>query len=315
MNAVTSIEAVSAYIPPQRVPVDECLRVNGFTEARIQVHERYFGLSEVRVDHPGRGLADLMGSAMSGLDVVRDQKDRVRYVIHARSMPVVAPYPVNPLQQACRSMDLEHATVFTLSQHACASSLLAVDLAGQLLADEPRPDALVLLLLGEKSFTASGRAIADTGVMGEGSAAVLVGRGGRRDRMLAYATRTHGRFYQGPWMPEEMSEVFRDAYPKALAEVMEAAVRRAGLTIDDISLILPHNVNRMSWLRVLRLLGIRGSGRLFLDNLAHLGHCFGADPFINYRSACDSGRLRPGDHYLMTAVGLGATFSAMVFTH
>jgi 3-oxoacyl-[acyl-carrier-protein] synthase-3 len=27
------------------------------------------------------------------------------------------------------------------------------------------------------------------------------------------------------------------------------------------------------------------------------------------------GRIRPGDHYVMTAVGLCATFSAMVFEH
>jgi hypothetical protein len=33
------------------------------------------------------------------------------------------------------------------------------------------------------------------------------------------------------------------------------------------------------------------------------------------RAAIGAGRLRPGDHYVMTSVGLGATFSAMVFTH
>ncbi|WP_198681121.1 hypothetical protein [Lentzea terrae] len=32
-------------------------------------------------------------------------------------------------------------------------------------------------------------------------------------------------------------------------------------------------------------------------------------------AAVDAGRLRPGDRYLMTSVGLGATFSAMVLKH
>jgi 3-oxoacyl-[acyl-carrier-protein] synthase-3 len=66
---------------------------------------------------------------------------------------------------------------------------------------------------------------------------------------------------------------------------------------------------------VLKKLRIDQKERLYLDNLADLGHCFGADAFLNYRSASDAGRLKPGDHYVMTAVGLGATFSAMVFEH
>jgi 3-oxoacyl-[acyl-carrier-protein] synthase-3 len=45
------------------------------------------------------------------------------------------------------------------------------------------------------------------------------------------------------------------------------------------------------------------------------GHCFGADYFINFASADGLGMLRPGEYYLMAAVGLGATFSAMVFQH
>jgi len=52
-----------------------------------------------------------------------------------------------------------------------------------------------------------------------------------------------------------------------------------------------------------------------LDNVARLGHCFCGDGFINYRTAVDTRRLRPGDHYLMVGVGTGATFSAMVFRH
>jgi len=94
-----------------------------------------------------------------------------------------------------------------------------------------------------------------------------------------------------------------------------SSVSRAGLRMDDIALILPHNVNRLSWARVLKRMSVRGARRLFLENLSRLGHCFGADPFINLFDATESGRLRPGDHYVMTAVGLGATFSAAVLRH
>lgn len=311
---MTCIQAASSFVPDERVPVGAYLRKYGLNEARIRVHERYFGFSEIRLDSRG-GLYDMLVGAAGGLAGLAEQKERIRYVIHARTMPVVAPYPANPLQDACRALGLDPSSAFSLTQHACASSLLAVDLAGRLLAGAGDTDGLVLILAADKAFTASAQVIADTGVMGEGAAAVLVGLVGDRDRVVGYATRTHGRFYEGPWMPVELDAIFRTVYPEALAEVVLGAVKCAGLDIDDIALILPHNVNRMSWLKALKLMGVRGADRLYLDNLPLLGHCFGADPFINYLSAVASDRLKPEDHYVMTAVGQGATFSAMVLRH
>jgi len=311
---VTSLEAVSTYLPARQVPVDAYLRGYGLSEARIKVHERYFGFSEIRLD-PDTRLSEHLLSAVAGCDELPGLAHRVRYLLQARTMPVAAPHPENPLHDVRRRLGLDHAMAFCVTQHACASGLLAVDLAGKLLACDGDPDARALILMGEKAFTSCARVITDTGVMGEGTAAVLVSPGGGRDRVLGYATRTRGEFSGGAWLTPEANALFHEIYPEALAEVMLAAVECAGLDLDDIALVLPHNVNRMSWLRVLKKLGLRGTGRLFLDNLPVTGHCFGADSFINYRSACDDGRLRPGDHYLMTAVGLGATFSAMVFQH
>jgi 3-oxoacyl-[acyl-carrier-protein] synthase III len=311
---MTAIEAVGTFLPPVTVSVSQSLKEFGFSEQQSRLYERFYGFSDIRLD-PGRGLTDQLVATAGALASLRGQEHRVRYVLHARTMPVVAPYPSNPLREACEQLNLDHATAFSVTQHACASALLAVDMAGKLLAEDPDPDALALVIVAEKSFTACAKAIVWTGVMGESAAAALIKASGKRDRMLSYVWKTYGRFCDGPWMPEDKSAEFHETYPRALAQVIDASIRDAGLTLDDIALILPHNVNRMSWARVLKLLGIPGSERLYLDNQGRLGHCFGADSFISYESAVSTGRIRPGDHYLMTAVGLGATFSAMVFTH
>jgi 3-oxoacyl-[acyl-carrier-protein] synthase-3 len=86
------------------------------------------------------------------------------------------------------------------------------------------------------------------------------------------------------------------------------------MTLNDISLILPHNVNTVSWRRLCRQLGYP-IDRVVLDNVPLTGHSYAADGFINYRTAVDRGLLKPGDRYLVAAAGLGATFSAMVFEH
>ncbi|MDX2525289.1 3-oxoacyl-[acyl-carrier-protein] synthase III C-terminal domain-containing protein [Streptomyces europaeiscabiei] len=310
---MTSIEAVSVHVPAERAPVAARLRPYETDENRLRLYERFYGFSEISVDTSGT-LTGLLVAALEGLPELASLRHRVRYVLHARSMPVAAPYPLNPLREACESVGLDGAATFSVTQHACASPLLAVDLAGRLLADDGIPDARAVVLTGDKTFTAAARIIPDSAVMGEASTAVLVRAGGSHDRMLSYATSTHGRYKDGPWMSPDIGAAFQSAYAGALADVISAAVRTAGLAMNDIALILPHNVNQLSWLRVLRMIGV-AADHLFLDNLPRLGHCFGSDPFVNLRSARQLGRLRRGDRYIMTAVGLGATFSAMVFEH
>ena len=96
--------------------------------------------------------------------------------------------------------------------------------------------------------------------------------------------------------------------------VLHAAAGKAGLTLSDISLILPHNVNVASWRRLGRATGFPPD-RILLDNVPVTGHAFGADAFINYQTALQRGLLRRGEAYLLAAAGLGATYSAMVFEH
>ncbi len=150
-------------------------------------------------------------------------------------------------------------------------------------------------------------------IFGEGAAACLVRDSGERDRLLSYATSVQGD------LDLELPEVavrFEREYPDSLAGVVNAAIGQAGLGLDDIRLLLPHNVNVASWQRLCRRLDWPIE-RVMLDNVPLVGHAFCADAFINYRTALDGGRLSPGDHYLVVAAGAarGPTFAAMVFQH
>lgn len=310
---MTALEAVAGYLPPRSIPVAELGEDLGLPPEQIKVFQRFYGLSHI-VREPGGTVDDLLLSAAGKLDALRGREEQVRYVVQARTMPVVSPYPVVPVQEIARSLGLAHATSFALFPHACASGLLAVDMCGKLLAADGDPDALALVLTGEKTFTRSAKLVPGTAVNGEGAAAILVGTGGDHDRMLGYATRTYGQFNAALSLAPDVFAEFQRLYGAGLAEVMRAAAERAGLTLDDIDLILPHNVNRVSWVRLCKQAGIPVD-RVFLENVPVTGHCFCADPFLNYQAAHDTGRLKPGDHYLMAAVGLGATFSAMVFQH
>jgi 3-oxoacyl-[acyl-carrier-protein] synthase-3 len=315
---MTALEAVSVYLPSARVPIESLAGPLGLTDMQVKLFRRFHGLKEVRRD-PGASLYGLLMKAAAGLDALRGQEHRVQYVLYPRTMPVVGPYPVNPLHEVCRALGLDHALAFTLTHQSCASGLLAIDMAGRLLAasttDGPDGPAgpLALILSGEKAFTREAQVFADTTVFGEGASACLVSAFGTRDRLLAYASNVRGDFDSDTGANDAR---LQREYRPSLAEVMRQALDEAGLTLDDIRVVLPHNVNMVTWQRMCLLLKFP-LDRVVLDNIPTSGHVFCADIFVNYKTARERGLLQPGDRYLAAAVGTGggATFAAMVFEH
>jgi 3-oxoacyl-[acyl-carrier-protein] synthase-3 len=308
-GAMTSLVAVSTYVPTT-VSIDALQDELALSATQLRRFRRMYGLSDVC--RSSESEADMVLGAAGKLGFLVGQEDRVRYVVRAKTMPAANPYPVDPMLDVRAALGLTHATLLTVTDHACASGLLAVDLCGTLLAADGDPDALALILTGEKAFTHSARVIPDVAIMGEATAAVLVGPGDDQDVMLGYATTTLGGPGGEVILDDEQAAQFRQIYPGAVADIARQAVAAAGLTLDDIDLVLPHNVNKISWVRASGALGIPRA-KIFLENVGTTGHCFCADPFLNHRTANDLGLLPPGSRYLMISVGLGSTFSAMVF--
>src|SRR4051794_23910369 len=119
---MTALEAVSVYVPSVGTPIESLAGPLGLTEMQVKLFQRFHGLRQVGRD-PEASLSDLLLKAVAGLTALRGQEHRVRYVLHARAMPVVAPYPVNPLQQVCHVLGLDHAIAFTVAHQSCASGL------------------------------------------------------------------------------------------------------------------------------------------------------------------------------------------------
>lgn len=309
---MTALLDVASHLPERYVPIADIGADVGADASLMWTFRRFYGLRTV-LRAPGRDLRATLTAAVESLTGLRGNEHRVRYVIHPRTVSTVAPAGENTVEGLCAELGLTRATAFTLTQHGCATGLFAVDLAGRLLAADGDPDALALVLAGEKAFSRTLQIIPESTVMGEGTAACLVSADGESDRLLGFATRTHGR-YSEEFPPYPLDPRFLKEHNATLAAVMREAAEDAGVGLDDLALVLPHNVNRLSWQWTCKILGIP-LDRVFLDNIPVTGHCFTADPFINYVRAREAGLLRPGDLYLMAAVGLGATFSAAVLRH
>ncbi|TDV54824.1 ketoacyl-ACP synthase III family protein [Actinophytocola oryzae] len=302
------LQQIGTFVPEESVSIAELSDYLGLSSAQVRVHTKFFGQDKVAVAGDRdltRMLVPAGEQALAGAD-----RDSVRYLVYAHTIQYVAPVGHRVLDQVRAELGLRNATVFALSQQHCASPLYALSVAEHLLAQEG-PDATVLVMTGEKAISPHFRLIPGTTVMGDATAACLLGTGPDGDEVLSTAVRTLGRFYQCNDASEEVLADYVKVYNETVIGTMHDALAGIGLDFSDVDLVLPHNVNTFSWRKISAGCGIP-LDRIYLDNVATLGHCFGADPFINLASARVAGKLRPGNIVLLVAAGLGATFATVV---
>jgi 3-oxoacyl-[acyl-carrier-protein] synthase-3 len=106
----------------------------------------------------------------------------------------------------------------------------------------------------------------------------------------------------------EGKETYRFA-TKTLASTALAAIERAGLHIDDIDLVIPHQAN----IRIIEAVA-RGLGfpmeRIFV-NVDRFGNTSAASVPLALAEAVDSGRIKVGDRIVFVAFGAGFTSGAV----
>ncbi|KJK56564.1 3-oxoacyl-[acyl-carrier-protein] synthase III C-terminal domain-containing protein [Saccharothrix sp. ST-888] len=313
MNGATTLERIESFLPERSVRIDDVAESLGLRRAEVGVFRKIYGLDRLRFD-PGTGLFDLvLPAARQALKALPEGR-RIAYVIYAHTMQTLTPPHIDAAQVIREDLGLPDAEAFALTQQACVSSLGAIDLAGELLRAEAPEGAYALMVTGERAYSPKVQLIPNSAIMADAAAACLVTLDGPGDRVRSHVTRTLGEFAAGLDMTKEQTQGFGRVYGTVLGEVIHRAVREAGLRFDEIDLVIPHNVNLVSWRQTIKDMGA-DPARFFLDNVAHYSHTYASDVFVNYTTLRERERLVDGRHYVLVSVGLGATFGAMVITH
>lgn len=313
MTGMTTLERIESFLPERSVRIDDLAGSLGLRRAEIGVFRKIYGLDRLRFE-PHGGLFELVLPAAREALLALPDGARVAYVIYAHTMQTLTPPDVDAAQVIRDELGLPSAEAFALTQQACVSSLGAVDLAGELLKAEAPAGAYALIVTGERAYSPKVQLIPNSSIMAEAAAACLVTLDGAGDQVLSHVTRTLGRYAAGLEMTRQDVVEFGHVYGKVLGDTILDAVARAGLVFDDIDLVIPHNVNTVSWKATIKEMGADPE-RFFLDNIPLTSHLYSSDVFVNYTTLREQGRLVPGRHYALVSVGLGATFGATVITH
>ena len=319
------IEAVTYYLPssaPTLAELEErgALRGSASTLAAFGFHHARVAESESHVDmamHAVRALLDETGTAPEDIDLVlyagaltssstmECAPAPAGSVLHMRDLMDFFKYPVSRLQS---ELDFANASVAGIDQQGCAAIFSGVRLARATLLAEPDVRTVLCVSADRLPHGASREVVYN--LVSDGACAMLLRREASRNRIVATHQVTKGAFWDSGSLENEIIAAY---FPTART-VIEDTLRKAGVTLDDIAWVIPHNVSLRSWEILLGLIGCPRE-KLFSANISRVGHTIAADNFINLRDATDAGLLRQGDLLLLFTFGYGLNWSCMVLEH
>ena len=327
LNRSAGIETVAEYLPPRVATVSE-LRSAGLLRGSEETL-RSFGFEMVHLVDGESNLDMAVAAAERVLDQSGIDRDEIGMILYAAALNSSSTlwngngtsrqgsvldlgnvhdlfkYPGSVLQT---TLDLPNAAVVGINQVGCASIFAALRMARALIMAED--DLRAVLCVSADKFPAGHPRDLAYNLVSDGACAAIVTRDAKRDRIVECAQVTKGAL----WESDEIENEIIAAYFPTAAALIERTLDRAGLKIDDIALVIPHNVSLRSWEILGRLIKCPAD-RIYTTNIAKVGHTIAADNLLNLRHATDAGLVGKGDYMLLFTFGYGSNWACMVVQH
>lgn len=275
--------------------------------------EKIMGLRSIPRDNDINHVTQLNRVVEKLLDEYPIDPSTVKYVLFAHTADYVAPCGVDILSEIVKKNGFKSALCFGSTLYKCAGAFHLMQLA-ELLFKDLGDENYILLLVGDLAFTSILKYIPGSTILGDSATGVLLQKSGAHNYFIDAVIEMYGEFAKGIWCNSDEQLLFQSAYVNYLCEIIMRILHKNNMTLSQIKHIFPHNVNKISWKQVIQTLSL-SSHQVCLDNVSRTAHCFGSDPFINLKDAIVKNILEKNDYYLMVTMGLGATFSVMLFRY
>lgn len=285
------------------------------------------GIKERRVLEDGKGNADMayLAAKRALKDAGMEAKDLDAIIMGT----VSADYPFP--SSACVLEDMlgaRHAFSFDVGA-ACSGFLNALSVADLYVRTGKVNNALVVgsdVLSRMLNWQDRGTCI----LFGDGAGAVVLGASENGSGILSTKLRTDGSYVKALYVPAGGSlkpatpetvkknehtitmngkEVFKLAV-RSMEEISRQALDEAGVSIDQVALVIPHQANHRIIVALAERLGVT-MDRVMV-NLDKYGNTSAASIPVALDEAKRQGRIKPGDIVLLNAFGAGFAWGAAV---
>lgn len=244
-------------------------------------------------------------------------------ILHAASVPYQTIPATAPLVQ--RALGLPDGAVAAYDIGATCLGFLAALQHAAAMVETGRWRQVLVVASERISDNLDWRVPATAGLFGDGAGAAVVGQGSARGRLVVgqIALQTHPSGYDAARLRAGGTRLGAEAMPEERRFVMDGPalfgltrrrfeafvsgfLRAAGLGLDDIDLIVPHQASPVALRLMAQALGVREE-RL-VDLAATHGNQVAASLPVTLDHARRAGRIAPGARVLMLGTAAGVTF-------
>ncbi|TAN38051.1 MAG: ketoacyl-ACP synthase III [Verrucomicrobia bacterium] len=319
-----SILGTGSYIPEKVITNADLAKIVDTNDEWIVSRT---GMKERHQARPDEAASDMgAAAARQAMESAGVTADQIGMIVCASITPDM-PFP----STACyvqRLIGAHNAFCLDITA-ACSGFIYALELAKNAICAGQVDTALII---GTEKLTS----VVDwqdrqTCVLfGDAAGAAIVGARGAPHGIRATALGSDGRLAEllmlpgggsrNPTSPETIEKRLhymkmsgRDVFKHAVTRMIEAcqkAIAKAGLTIDDIALIIPHQAN----LRIIEAIGHRlgAPAEKYFINIEKYGNISAASIPVALDEAVRSDRIKQGDKIVLVAFGGGFTWGAAV---
>ena len=285
------------------------------------------GIKERRIAAEGENTSDMAAkAALKALEQAKVSAADVDLIIVATATPDML-FPAT----ACfvqKKIGAKNAACLDVSA-ACAGFLFGIEIAQQFITSHTHDT--VLVIGAEKLTSITNWTDRNTCVLfGDGAGAAVLQHRGRAHGIISTHIGSDGQFTDILFMPgggsrcpitKENAHMHlntihmtgKEVYKQAVIAMLNAskkALEKAGLSIEDIACVIPHQAN----LRIIEGIADRLKIPLekFYVNLDKYGNTSAAAVAIALDEANRTGRIKHGDHVLLVVFGSGLTWASTI---
>jgi len=313
----SSIKSVGTFVP-------DGVLTNFDLEKMVETSDTWIrertGIQERRIAAPTQTTTDLaLGAAQDALAAAGLRPEDTDLIVLSTSTPdTFFPSGASLVQQQLGAQ----GPAFDV-QAACTGFLYAISIADRFVSSGQARQALVIgaeTLTKIINFKDRGTCV----VFGDGAGAVVLGpavNGGGIKSCILHSDGSGGDLIyvapgepspEGPGRPEirmDGRKVFRFA-TEILAQATLEALAQAGVPLERVRLIVPHQANARIIEAAGKKLGVAPS--VMANNIAWYGNTSTASIPLALKDAVVENRLQPGDHIVLVGFGAGLTWGACV---
>src|SRR6267378_1077843 len=319
-----SIIGTGSYVPEKIVTNADLSRMVDTSDDWITTRT---GIKERRIAAKDENTSDMAAkAALKAIEQAKISPREINLILVATATPDML-FPAT----ACfvqKKIGATNAACLDISA-ACAGFLFGIEIAQQFITSHTHET--VLVIGAEKLTSITNWTDRNTCVLfGDGAGAAVLGHRGSTHGVISTHIGSDGQFTDILFMPGGGSKTpitaenahlalqtihmsGKEVYKHAVT-VMLAAARKAiddaGLSVDDIACVIPHQAN----LRIIEAIGERlgiPREKVFV-NVDRYGNTSAAAVAIALDEANRSGRIKPGDYVLMVVFGGGLTWASTI---